>query len=168
MNRLYKPKEINLNPYQLVRFWNFVEKSDGCWNWTGRKNDKGYGRLWCGPKHLSAHRISWRLHHGPIPDDGTHHSICVCHHCDNPACVNPAHLFLGTMADNCADRARKKRGNVPVGEAVYCAKLSAVIVKEVRTRFAAGENAKKLSVIYGVSHKTMWRAINRRTWASVK
>jgi ribosomal protein L34 len=86
------------------RFWPKVEKTDGCWLWTGSLIWCGYGSFHVGGKQLYAHRVAWEIAYGPIPE-GQH----VCHHCDNRRCVRLAHLFLGTQRDNLRDASAKKR-----------------------------------------------------------
>jgi len=90
------------------RFWSMVNKRkpNECWPWTGFLDRDGYGRIRKGGRQpkLGAHRIAWQLAHGAIPD-----GLCVLHHCDNPFCMNPKHLFLGTHADNAQDRDNKGR-----------------------------------------------------------
>lgn len=87
-----------------ARFWRNVKKTDTCWLWTGTFAAHGYGQVRRGPARYMAHRASWELNVGPIPA-GLH----VLHHCDNPPCVNPAHLFLGTHSDNMRDAVKKGR-----------------------------------------------------------
>jgi HNH endonuclease len=100
---------INLNRRRSLadRFWEKVKKTDGCWEWTARRLPKGYGTISCVDHRTSlcAHRVSWELHNGPIPD-----GMWVLHHCDNPQCANPDHLFLGTHTQNMRDMLAKGRG----------------------------------------------------------
>lgn len=99
-------KEIK-HKNKVMRFWNRVNKTeDGCWEWTGSKLPTGYGHLKFDNIQTYAHRVSWSLCVGEIPD-----GLCVLHHCDNPCCVKPDHLFLGTMLDNMHDRDAKGRNN---------------------------------------------------------
>lgn len=95
-----------------ARFWSRVRKSAKCWEWQGCTAGAGYGQLYVGENEPGgrmayAHRISWALHNGEIPA-----GMSVCHHCDNPLCVRPDHLFLGTDADNMQDAQRKGRLSV--------------------------------------------------------
>lgn len=88
----------------LTRFWEKVMKTDNCWLWIGARERGGYGCIQIKHNNFRAHRLSWELHHGTVPT-GMH----VLHTCDNPPCVNPTHLFLGTSLDNMADKVRKGR-----------------------------------------------------------
>jgi hypothetical protein len=95
------PKPVDVT----LRFWRYVSKGRKCWTWIGVLNENCYGRITV--RHGStilAHRLSWIIHHGPIP-----HGMWVCHTCDNPPCVNPAHLFLGDARSNHDDMVRKGR-----------------------------------------------------------
>lgn len=93
----------------MERFWEKVDMSGDCWVWTGSCSPWGYGQIGVPPNQIArAHRVSWELHHGPIP-----HGLYVCHHCDNPRCVRPDHLFLGTPSDNTQDMLHKGRHWTP-------------------------------------------------------
>lgn len=103
-NRSKEPEPLH------VRFWNNVVRADGCWLWVGTIDDKGYGKISHGgrayKKDLKAHRLSYELRNGPIPD-----GMVICHRCDTPACVNPAHLYAGTQKQNMMDASARGRLN---------------------------------------------------------
>jgi len=93
-----------LTPEQIARFWSRVQKTEGCWTWMAGRTPFGYGKVAFYRCNLMTHRVAWGLVNGQIPE-----GMCVLHHCDNPSCVRPEHLFLGTLADNNADMVRKGR-----------------------------------------------------------
>jgi len=94
-----------MDQQQLTRFFKKVRKTDSCWIWTGALSDCDYGLFGIKGQMLYSHRLMWEHHHGPIPE-----GLFVCHDCDNPSCVNPEHLKLGTHQDNMDDMKRKGRG----------------------------------------------------------
>lgn len=113
---------LEFTPTQKIRdkFISKIKKDeDGCWLWTGAKNQDGYGWFNIGRPSVGAHRVSWRLFRGEIPD-----GMCVLHKCDRPPCVNPSHLWLGTQTENIADRTRKGRSWHSVGELCGNSKLT--------------------------------------------
>lgn len=132
-----------------IRFWGKVKKGKTCWEWSGAKIPKGYGQLGFLGKHTYAHRVSWELCFGKIPQ-----GLCVLHKCDNPPCVNPKHLFLGTIADNNRDMFRKNRGfHWPKGITT----LSALKFHRIQRLLRAGKNPKQIRRITGVSWNTAQR-----------
>lgn len=152
-----------------VRFWAKVDRSpgpNGCWTWIGTRSSDGYGSIGRGGKGggmVAAHRAAWEMTYGPIPD-----GLKVLHNCpdgDNPSCVNPAHLFLGTNADNSADMVAKERQ--ARGERVAGAVLTEVAVSTIRAAYAQGATQRALAHEYGVSSDSIWRVVHRKTWAHV-
>jgi len=127
------------------RFWEKVEKGDGCWIWTGSRSPKGYGQLWSEGTFLRSHRVSWLVHFGPIPE-----GMWVLHHCDNPPCVRPDHLYLGTAQQNSADRERRKRHAHKVHRS-----LTWQQAEEIRDARRRGVRLKPLAAKYGVSEVTI-------------
>ncbi len=115
------------------RFWPRVRKTAGCWEWTGRRYPRGYGAFTIGGRGVQAHRVAWELARGLIPA-----GMLVCHACDNPPCVRPDHLFLGTQSDNMCDMAAKGRHPYPRGEDHHQARLSNADRAEIRRLYAAG------------------------------
>jgi hypothetical protein len=149
------------------RFWSKVEKSGECWEWGGCLNN-GYGHINLNGKTVSAHRLSYVLHHPLTIDLWEHREICVCHKCDNRKCVNPSHLFLGSYADNSKDRDTKGRGNPPKGEKHGNSKLTDTQVREIREKYANGFiNKYQLALEYGVSDTTIRDIINRKLWKHI-
>lgn len=150
----------------LDKFWEHVDKrsDDECWLWTGRKNRQGYGILSEYGRNIRAHRLSYEIHNGPLLD-----GMAVCHQCDTPACVNPHHLWLGTLQDNNADRAAKGRtiSGRTYGEDHALAKLTAAQVVEIRRRCDAGEMLQTIADDYGISDSNVLAIKQRKTWKHV-
>lgn len=147
-------------------FWLRADKSggpDACWLWLGGRGSHGYGQLRVEKRWKQAHRVAWELANGAIPA-----GLCICHKCDVPLCVNPAHLFAGTHAENMADRDGKGRQVVLRGEQIGVSKLTAQNVSEARQLYAAGGvTHRQLAERYGVCRATIQHVLSGRHWASV-
>lgn len=139
-------------------FWVKVNKTDTCWLWTAATTNGGYGVVNHRGVISRAHRLAWEWENGPVPT-----GMQMCHHCDNPKCVRPSHLFIGTAKENMEDMARKGRSNAPKGERCYTAKISDAEATDIRQRFAAGGISKKrLAEEYGLHSSHVGRIINGR------
>lgn len=154
------------------RFWPRVNKTESCWLWIGTRNHYGYGCLKLGGRSgrlLTAHRIAFELTHGPIPE-----GLRVLHTCDVPACVNPAHLYLGTAADNTRDMIDRGRHgwvrhpeSVPRGEQGGGHKLTTADVQAIRADHAAGMSLGSLGRRHSVSKQHIRRIVDRSVWRHV-
>lgn len=145
------------------RFWQKVNKksNDECWEWIGSKLKKGYGSFDSRCGEGRAHRVSWMLHYGKIPD-----GMLVCHKCDNPICVNPNHLFLGTPKDNTKDMLNKHRDGL-IGIKNGQSKLNPEKVLISRRLRKIGWTYKKIADMFNVNDVTIYYAVNKITWRHI-
>lgn len=165
------------------RFWSRVNKNgplpdqlnphyanlDCCWEWTAGKFQRGYGAIPLLNKTFKAHRISYCFHHGEVPND-----LFVCHHCDNPSCVRPSHLFLGDINANGFDMSIKGRAtrtgptNPVKGERHHKAKLNSEKVKAIREEYSLGGTShKKLGLKYGVRDTSIRMILIGKHWKTL-
>lgn len=146
------------------RFWSKVDKSGECWEWTASKDGSGYGKMLYRGALVRASRLAWMFTFGEIPED-----LFVCHHCDNPGCVNPEHLFLGTQKDNMLDMVAKDRQRKigQLGEHNGRAKLTEADVREIRIRYEEGQSIPVLALDFGVSIGAIHRALIGKHWRTV-
>lgn len=166
------------------RFWKKVLKGNGCWLWQGGKTVRGYGTIRIAGRDGYAHRASWIIHYGPIPS-----GQYVCHTCDNPTCVNPSHLFLGTQKDNIQDMVNKGRHRsvtspetllrgdahpsriyperLARGENHGRAKLNDEKVREVFRLTRLGRSQRSIARLFGVDKLVISLVIRRKTWRHV-
>lgn len=167
---------MQLTPKLVERFWAKVPAGGllDCWEWQGNRNvgRGGYGQLSVWPNTYLAHRIAYALTKGPIPA-----GLFVLHRCDNPPCVNPAHLWLGTARDNSADMVAKGRAasgdRHPMvyrpelrrpGELNSSARITAADVREIRERFARGESQRVLAIEFGLTKSYLGQITRGERW----
>lgn len=137
-------------------------KPNGCIEWTGYRSPKGYGEIKVDGKMVKTHRQAWMLSGGPIPP-----GMQVLHRCDNPPCVNPDHLFLGTNLDNVADRVEKGRSARLLGERATSAKLTEADVRAIRRMASLGMTNMEIAAEFNVSNQNVSQIVLRRTWKEI-
>lgn len=165
---LNKPRN---DPFEITerRISNFHKKIDrpknpsNCWIWVGAKDKDGYGQFRAGYRMAKAHRFSYSLFHGPIPDDAL-----ICHSCDNPSCVNPMHIAPGTWATNINDMMERGRCNPPQGEKYNFNKLTTEKIKEIRRLRISGLLHRELADKFNVSTSLIHLVLARKRWAHIK
>jgi hypothetical protein len=138
-------------------FINKVEVTDGCWLWKASKNRKRYGQFQLKRKQMLAHRFVWMCFYGSIPE-----TMQVCHKCDNPSCVNPSHLFLGTNRDNVRDRNAK--GRQAIGERHGLSKLTQEKVSRIRELHSQGAKQHDISVMFGITQSNVSCIVLYKSW----
>lgn len=141
------------------QFWPKVKKAAAgkCWEWSGAKNKAGYGNIKTGGKYRNAHRVSYEIHYGTIPKN-----LFVCHKCDNPSCVNPNHLFLGTPQDNDNDKVTK--GRQIRGEQHTLSKLTRESVLQIRKMKGSHQN---IADKFGVSRRLIGMVKEKSIWKHI-
>lgn len=157
LKRHYGSYDYNLtHPTEEEIFWDNVDKSGECWVWKGYINESGYGLARLNKNQTRAHRVSWEIHHGKIPE-----GIFVCHKCDNPPCVNPSHLFLGTNQDNIQDKVNKGRSGRPN------AKLKPSDIFIIKDLLEMNIPSQEIESLFNVSRQTISGIKFARRWKSV-
>jgi len=142
------------------RFWSKVDigEPDECWEWLASKHRVGYGQFWINERVWRTHRVVWVLTYGPIPE-----GLFVCHHCDNRACCNPYHLFLGTQAENNADAANK--GRIARGEQHYHSKLTEEDVHKIREMLEDGYSYQEIADKFEVTRSNIGHIKTGNSWS---
>lgn len=167
------PRRNAVMPDRANDFWAKVDRSwgpDACWLWTGHCYPAGYGYIWWDDKPQGAHRVSYEIHHGPIPA-----GLVVRHHCDNRPCVNPAHLATGSVRDNNRDAWSRGRASLQklqqdgvfLGEGNPRAILTTTLVVEARRLAGDGWGPTAIARQLGVTKQSIQHVLHRRTWTHV-
>lgn len=145
-----------------VRFWKYVEETEKCWLWKGAVKPNGYGHFnwrasWKKPIQMGAHRASWIIHFGPIPE-----GMYVCHKCDVKNCVRPDHLFLGTAVDNMQDCVRK--GRIASGDKLPQTKLNHQKARFIRGFVKKRGDQTRVSKLLNISRRAVSFVVNGKAW----
>lgn len=158
---------LTLKEKDLDRFWDKIDKTNDCWNWTAATTTQGYGRFKLNGKLVSAHVLSYMIH-----NDDYDSTKDVCHKCDNPSCVNPDHLFLGSRSDNMLDCLRKGRLNSKPpcvkGERNGQSKLTVDDVIAIKALLKTSVTQKSIAQMFNVSPRAISDINNNKTWAHIK
>jgi hypothetical protein len=146
------------------RFWPKVEKTSGCWIWKASRDKYGYGQFTFRGECESAHRVAWILCNGPIPE-----GLGVLHKCDNPPCVNPDHLWVGTQRDNNRDMYLKGRNkSTPqIGSTNGSAKLTESDIPKIRGYVLAGLSQRKIAKLFNIDRGVVSRIVRGKSWTHV-
>lgn len=137
------------------------EPNSGCWLWLKGTFTTGYGQMRVHKRKSHAHRVSWEIHNGPIPD-----GLCVLHKCDTPSCVNPAHLFLGTLKDNTRDMIKKHRSCR--GEKHWNSKLTETQIRDIKFQLLFGIKQRLIADKHNISEGTISRIKHGTTWRCIQ
>ena len=151
----------SLTNAQIKLFWGKVDKTDSCWNWKGKAKKNGYGQFYIHRKPHYAHRIAFQISTGKSTNN-----LCILHHCDNPLCVNPKHLF-GTQRDNVLDCIRKGRSNPPRGSSHPRTHLIEKEVIYIRELSRKGIRTGLIAKMFRIGRQTALSIIKRESWSHI-
>lgn len=159
-----RPESVEQTRQRLLAGCRPLKHIDACWIWKKAMfGDSGYGQIQYKGTPVRAHRLSYELFTGSIPD-----KLLVCHTCDNRACINPKHLFVGTQKDNMDDMRSKSRDRPAKGERVSSAKMTEAKVLEARRLWETGNyGVVQLARMFGITHVPMIAILRRKTWKHI-
>ena len=152
-----------MTPQDEKRFWDKIRKTETCWIWEAGKNKDGYGYFSLAGKNLRAHRVLWEMINGPIQIGAV-----LCHECDNRACVNPEHLWVGSDQSNASDMVRKGRSFRPTGLLNNNAKITPAKVRKMRALRGSGVLLREIAKTFNVSVSLVSLIVRRLSWTSIQ